>query len=229
MDINILHLIKGAKKARGLTVVIDVFRAFSVACYLFNNGAEKIIAVGDLEIAQKLKENSPNNIFIGERGGKKLPGFDYGNSPSEIESEDFTGKILVHTTSAGTQGIVNTINSDKIITGSFVNAQAIIDFIRRENPSHLSLVCMGVAGKKKSEEDVFCARYIKTMLTGEKFNFQKIVKKLKKGSGKRFFDENLKWSPKRDFELCLDLNRFDFVIEARPYKDQMAILSKQDK
>ena len=32
-NINILHLIEGAKPAKGLTVIIDVFRAFSLECY----------------------------------------------------------------------------------------------------------------------------------------------------------------------------------------------------
>ena len=35
MNIEILHMIEGAKKAKGVTVVIDVFRAFSVEAYFF--------------------------------------------------------------------------------------------------------------------------------------------------------------------------------------------------
>ena len=41
MDIRILELIEGAKLAEGLTVVIDVFRAFSLECYLFARGAKE--------------------------------------------------------------------------------------------------------------------------------------------------------------------------------------------
>ncbi len=33
-------------------------------------------------------------------------------------------------------------------------------------------------------------------------------------AGMTFFDpEKQSWSPKKDFELCLDLNRFDFVLK----------------
>ena len=56
MNIRILHLIEGAREAKGLTVVIDVFRAFSVAAYAFAGGAAKIIPVGELDIALRLKE-----------------------------------------------------------------------------------------------------------------------------------------------------------------------------
>jgi 2-phosphosulfolactate phosphatase len=43
MHIDILDLIEGAKQAQGLTVIIDVFRAFSTACYVVRNGARQII------------------------------------------------------------------------------------------------------------------------------------------------------------------------------------------
>ena len=85
MNIKILQLIEGARKAEGLTVIIDVFRAFSVACYVFNNGAEKIIPVGSLETAYALKEENGEFILMGERKGKILPGFDYGNSPAHVQ------------------------------------------------------------------------------------------------------------------------------------------------
>ena len=51
MDIKILHLLEGADQAEGLAVVIDVFRAFSLECYLFSRGVQKIYAVGREETA----------------------------------------------------------------------------------------------------------------------------------------------------------------------------------
>ena len=56
MKIKILQLIEGARQAAGVTVVIDVFRAFSVEAYLMSGGAEKIIPVGDIQLAYQYKE-----------------------------------------------------------------------------------------------------------------------------------------------------------------------------
>jgi len=95
MHIDILDLIEGAKQARGLTVIIDVFRAFSTACYVVRNGASEIIPVGDVELAYQLKEENSDCVLMGERKGKILPGFDYGNSPTEIEVIDFSGKTII--------------------------------------------------------------------------------------------------------------------------------------
>ena len=39
-QVKILRLIEGAKEARGLTVIIDVFRAFSLECCLYDMGAK---------------------------------------------------------------------------------------------------------------------------------------------------------------------------------------------
>ncbi|WP_297088814.1 2-phosphosulfolactate phosphatase [uncultured Draconibacterium sp.] len=215
MKIRVLHLLKGAKEASGLTVIIDVFRAFSTACFAFDKGVETIFPVAGIDEAREMKKNNPDFVLVGERDGKKISGFDFGNSPSHILSADLKNKTLVHTTSSGTQGIANAKSASEIITGSFVNADAIVQYIKKKKPETVSLVCMGYACIHPTDEDNFCAEYIKNKLENRPGNFEKMVEKLKVGSGARFFKpENQSWSPKTDFELCLDINRFDFVLKA---------------
>jgi len=214
MKIQILQLLDGAKKAEGLTVIIDVFRAFSVACYAYGQGVECIYPVGNIEEAYKLKKEHPKYILVGEREEQKPEGFDFGNSPSQLLKKDISGMIMVHTTSSGTQGIAYAHNASEIITGSFVNADAILKYIRIKKPDILSLVCMGYSCKYPVDEDTFFAEYIKDSLEGKTTDFAKIKDKLKKGSGARFFaSSKQKWAPKEDFNLCLDLNRFPFVLK----------------
>lgn len=228
MEIQILQLIEGARKARGLTVVIDVFRAFSLGPYAFSRGAEKIIPVGDLDFAFALKKKNPEYILIGERNEQKVPGFDFGNSPSQIINQDFRGKTIVHTTSAGTQGLVNAKGADMIVTGSFVNADAIVKYIKQLNPDQVSLVCMGYSAERPIEEDTFCAEYIQARLLNKEVDFQAMVEILRKTSGARFFEEaNQNYAPREDFELCTALNRFDFVIEAERKKEYIELIRKE--
>lgn len=227
MNIQILQLLEGAKAARGLTVIIDVFRAFSLACYLFDKGAQRVIPVGDINLAYRLGEQNPDFILIGERYGKKQPGFAFGNSPDEIVKNDFTGKTIIHTTSAGTQGIANAHGADEIITASLVNADAVARYILGRNPQQVSLVCMGVAGKYEADEDTLCANYIKSLLEGEAINIQAAVENLKNTSGSHFFDPaNRDWAPQNDFYLCTDLNRFHFVLKAEKALDGLTYLKK---
>lgn len=60
MKIEILQLTEGAKKAKGLTVVIDVFRAFTTACFIMNNGAKAIYPAGSVDDAFRLKSILPD-------------------------------------------------------------------------------------------------------------------------------------------------------------------------
>lgn len=73
-QVNILHLIEGAKQAEGLTVIIDVFRVFSLECYLYDMGVKEIRPVRTVEEAFSLRSHIPNSILIGERRGKKCDG-----------------------------------------------------------------------------------------------------------------------------------------------------------
>ena len=55
MKVEILEFVEGAKRAKGVAVIIDVFRAFSVGCYAFDSGATGIIATAGVDDAFQLK------------------------------------------------------------------------------------------------------------------------------------------------------------------------------
>ena len=218
MDIKILHLLEGADQAGGLAVVIDVFRAFSLECYLFSRGWE-------------LKRENPEYPMAGERGGVILPGFDYGNSPSQTEHADFQDKILIHTTSAGTQGLVHTCaaGAGEILTGSLVNASAIASYIKSRNPERVSLVCMGNSGITPAPEDELCARYIRSILTGEPIEMgPEILSLVNEPSVAKFFD--IRWKdvfPVKDLIMCLEYDRFPFVLKACQCGDDIFEITRQ--
>lgn len=229
MNIKILQLIEGAKQSTGLAVIIDVFRAFTVEAYLVNNGVEKLIPVGDKQIAYDYKEKYKDCILIGERRGIMLEGFDYGNSPTQIEKIDFSGKTVVHTTSSGTQGIANVKNAKEILTGSLVNAKAIAEYIKMQNPEDVSLVCMGNGGESEAREDTLCAEYIKSLLEGKDLNLNYEIENLKNIAGKRFFDPKLQdIFPERDFYLAIELNKFNFVLKIEKDDEGMNYIKRID-
>lgn len=214
MTINIYEFVEGARLAKGLTVIIDVFRAFSVAAYAFHQGAKQIIPVADPQAGFLLKEKNPDWILIGERQEKIIPGYDFGNSPLEILHQDFTGRTIVHATSAGTRGLVYATGAEEVVTGSFVNAGAIIQYIQKKQPENVSLVAMGYRAEQRADEDMALAFYIQNSLTGRRNSFPKMIRKIKEGTGQRFLDPQNLNSPPEDFDLCLDLDRFSFILKA---------------
>ena len=82
MEVRIDRFIEGARRAEGITVIIDVFRAFSLECWMYSFGAKLIRPIGKVEEVFTLREHFPGSVLVGERKGKKLEGFDFGNSPS---------------------------------------------------------------------------------------------------------------------------------------------------
>lgn len=211
MNVRILHLLKGASEVKGSAVVIDVFRAFTVEGFLLAQNAAEVIPVADETEARSY----PDAVLIGERRGYRLPGFEYGNSPSSIDGLDFSGKRVVHTTSAGTQGIAACMErADEVLAAALTNAAATAAYLRRNAPEEVSLLCMGLMGERDTEEDVLCARYIKALLEDEDpSQILKEVPLLKDGEGRKFFDPSQQDRfPEADFALCTDVDRFDFAM-----------------
>jgi 2-phosphosulfolactate phosphatase len=215
MTIEILEFEEGARRAKGLTVIIDVFRAFSVACYAYSAGVDKIITTSDVAEAFKLKEKFPDSVLAGERNEKKIEGFDFGNSPTEVIRGNIKNKTFIHTTTAGTAGLANAVNADVLLTGSLVNAGAVAQYIKSMKPEHVSLVAMGYRATISADEDLLCAEIIASKLRNENMITEDRIKELINTSGKRFFNpENADFSPPSDFFLCTMINRFNFVLRA---------------
>ncbi len=220
MKIKIIKSYKNAHLAKGLTVVVDVLRAFTTCCFVFGNGAKTIIPVSGIDEAINLLKDNPHFVSIGERKGLKLPGFNFGNSPAEIENINLKGKTVILTTSAGTQGIVNAFNADKVITGAFVNAQAVVNYIRKQKPNIVSFVCTD--DRYKDNEDFMYASFIESHLKGKPLNFNKIRKHLSNHpAAEGFLKKPMTEYSQKDFHLSLDLNRFDFIIEAKKKNGQV--------
>ena len=226
MHIQILELIQGAEQAKGLTVIIDVLRAFSLECYLYGYGAALVRPVGSVEEAFALREKHPGSLLIGERKGKMCEGFDYGNTPSGISPGDVNGMLIFHTTSAGTQGVIRAEGAEKILTGSLVNAEAVAAYIRREKPEEVSLVCMGNGGVRRAEEDVLCAEYIRSLVLEQPLpDLQDRIRRLPRHGAEHFFNpETQDIFPEKDFWLCMRVNLFPFVLHVEKDEEGFKII-----
>jgi len=150
--------------ATGLVVVIDVLRAFSNAAYAFSVGAESITLVSGIEEALALKAQMPGALVMGEVGGFPPPGFNFGNSPTEIVRQDLRDKHLIQRTGAGTQGAVRSANAEQLFAASFAVAGATVAAIQQIKPEQVTFV---ITGRYFDGEDMACAEYLAARLAGE--------------------------------------------------------------
>ena len=230
MRIDILKLLEGAKRAAGTAVIIDVFRAGSFACYALAAGAERIVPVADLETAYALKRDHPDWLLAGERGCIKPEGFDLGNSPFEAAKAALSGKTVVHATTAGTRGLTAAIKAgaDEVLTCAFVNMAATAAYLAAKSPGTITVVAMGTAGEMPAPEDDLCAMYLKNELEEVPNVFAAIVKHLRQSQSAEIFFGETALVPEEDFELCLSLDAFDFVLRAAPGPDGLLALRRAD-
>jgi 2-phosphosulfolactate phosphatase len=216
MRVEIFDHVAGAREARGIAVVVDVFRAFSVAPYAFDAGAARVLPAGEIDEALELGRRFPGALLAGERHARRLPGFDAGNSPTEIRALDLRGKVLVHTTHAGTQGLLNATSADEVITGSFVNISAVHRYLQSRSPAQVSIVRMGHEARERCAEDDLYAECLGLMLAGQPAPLAEVRERLRDApAAVKFFDPACDWAPRDDFDYCTDVDRFDFVLRLR--------------
>lgn len=143
-----------------IVVVIDVLRATSSICSAFENGIKAIIPVPTVEEA--LAYQKKGYLVGGERQGKIIDGFDFGNSPFAFEDEKYNNQEVVLTTTNGTRAMNVAKGAEKLVIGSFLNLDALSDWLIQQNKNVLCL-CSGWQGRFNLE-DSLCAGAISDIL-----------------------------------------------------------------
>lgn len=144
----------------GITVVIDVIRAFTTSHEAFLGGASHIYPVSTAEDAFALRKEYPQGLLVGEIEALPIDGFDYGNSPWEMRHTDVRGRYLIMRTTNGVAATLRARDSREVLVGGLINAEATVNYIRERNPETVVLVASHPTG----DEDVACAEYMSGLL-----------------------------------------------------------------
>ncbi len=150
------------KEPRGVKAAfIDILRAGTSILAALNAGAREIVPVESPEDAKELKERlsrtSPAGPVLlgGERGGRRLQGFDLGNSPLEYEESKLQGATIIMTTTNGTHTLKALSGVGLVLVAAFGNLNAAAERLSREEGPYL-LACSGREGAF-CLEDALCA------------------------------------------------------------------------
>ena len=204
-----------------VVVVIDVLRATSAICTAFHYGVDKIIPVSTIDQAIEYKDKG--YYVAAERKGKIVSGFEFGNSPLAYKNDKLKDQTLVLTTTNGTKAINMAKDIEHLFIGSFLNLDAISNYLIELNKSVLIL---GSGWENKfCLEDSICAGAIsEQLLKTNKFesnNDSTIAAKYLFLSAKSNYFGYLKASSHRkrlkklnlneDIKYCLTPNQTDVI------------------
>lgn len=208
MTVHHADFVAGAAAARGVVIVIDVFRACSLIAHALAAGAARVLPVEGVEEARSRKAAHPDWLLAGERHAKPLPGFDCGNSPTEVLRRALAGRTLIHTTHAGTQGLVAAARgATRVFTGAFVNAAATVEAVRALRVDEVTIVAMGHEARERCIEDDLCRELLHARLVGGPFDTDGLAARLRAApAAAKFFDPAADWAPEGDFALCVALD-----------------------
>lgn len=217
MNIQLGSLLQGAQEAEGVTIIIDVFRAFTTAAVAFGRGVAKIILVAEVAEALALRDQGKGQLCMGEVGGLRPAGFDFGNSPYELsQAEGLRGTTLIQSTRAGTVGVTAAKKAETLYLGSFVTASATVNAILAHGPALVSIVAMGAEAKRRTDEDEQCALYLRNRLQGRRPNPDAVCHLVRMGQeAQKYDDPNLPQFHPQDKALALQIDRYPFALRVR--------------
>ncbi|MGE4282559.1 MAG: 2-phosphosulfolactate phosphatase [Clostridia bacterium] len=154
-----------------MAVVIDVLRATSTIVTALSNGCKGVAPVYDIDKAfEKACDLGRESCLLGgERNAVMIEGFHYGNSPLEYTAERVRDKYVILTTTNGTKAIHHSIAASNIVVASFLNGQAVAQYIEKNYFGDLAIICSGTEGNF-SLDDFLCAGKIIHMLLNSNQN-----------------------------------------------------------
>lgn len=131
-----------------VSIMVDALRA-STTITLALDTFEKVIPCFTPNEAFDLKEKIGGTL-AGERGGKKIDGFDIGNTPCRIKDLRTSKDTIILTTSNGTRILKNM--KSKVLVGSMINAKAVAHKSIKLAQDHIDVVMAGVKGEFAIED-----------------------------------------------------------------------------
>ncbi len=109
-----------------------------------------MIPVKNQQDAFKVVETNRDFLLAGEEDGRRIPGFDLGNSPVRLLPEVVKGRTIVLSTSNGTRAVKKAETGRDVIAACFNNLSLAIEFLMdRED---IVLLCSGKLSEYAAED-----------------------------------------------------------------------------
>lgn len=173
-----------------------------------------MVAVDSVEAGCALRARDRRALAIGAvGGGAPAPGFDLGNSPSQVAALDLRGRRVIQYTAGGTRGLVACDHAAILLAGSLACASATAALLRALAPPSVTLVVTGTWSDRDGDEDHACADLIEALLRGDDPPRASYAARVHNSEfGRRFSAGTDPHLPPADLDCCAAVDRFDFAL-----------------
>ena len=139
-----------------IAVVIDVLRATTTISWALKNGADSIQVFADLDLLKEsaIKWKADERLMLGERGGKKIEGFDLGNSPLSVTKKVVNGKRLFMSTTNGTKSLKKVQHAKHLFAMGLLNRKAVAEKIISLKSENVLILGSGWEGSYSLEDSL---------------------------------------------------------------------------
>ncbi|WP_326526233.1 2-phosphosulfolactate phosphatase [Dokdonella sp.] len=209
-----LNRLQNQPGAEDTVVVIDVLRSFTTAAVALAQGASAIYPVEGVAAAMVLTGRIQDPVSVGAVvGGDPAPGFDFGNSPSQLIQADLAGKNIVLSTAAGVCGLQRFRRAPRLYAASLVCARATAEAIRAAGAKEVCFVITGEWVDRDGDEDIACADYIESLLRGDQPAPEAFAQRVRDSDfGQRFTAGTWPNLPLADLELAAQPDLYSFAM-----------------
>ncbi len=157
INLTYYHVAKDVPKNNpDIAVVIDVLRATTTISWALKNGADSIQVFADLNLLKEsaIKWQAEKRLLLGERGGKKIEGFDLGNSPLSVTKKVVNGKRLFMSTTNGTKSLQKVQNAKHLFAMGLPNRKAVAEKIISLKSENVLILGSGWEGSYSLEDSL---------------------------------------------------------------------------
>ena len=185
-----------------VNVVIDVIRAFTTTYVAFDKGVREIVLAPDVESAFDLRTKIPDSLLAGEIKALPIPGFDFGNSPADInEAQGLKDRTLILKTTNGVEAALHAMSAPVVFVVGFINAKSTAEYLRSQsNIKHLNIIASHPTG----DEDMACAEYMRDLIIGVgEVNAGRVAERIRTcQNAKKFLDGTVPQLRSDDIDYC---------------------------
>jgi 2-phosphosulfolactate phosphatase len=151
-----------------IALVVDVLRGSTTIATALSLGAAAVLATPQVDHARRLAAEH-HGLLMGERKNKRIAGFDFGNSPLELQAGRLAGRSVIFSSTNFPFALEAAGQAKAVLIGALVNVTAVSQAslqAARQSAADIAIILAGEPSEPHATEDYYFAGCAARVLAG---------------------------------------------------------------